>query len=103
MSATARCSAEPETSTFDRRPAITISRVAEEGLQRSGYLALRTVACDGRDGVIYLRGRVPTYYLKQVAQSIALGVQGVRRVVNLIEVLAPVRAATSGHDRRWSE
>jgi hypothetical protein len=35
-----------------------------------------------------LIGRLPTYYLKQVAQAVVTEVEGVRRVVNLIEVVA---------------
>ena len=79
------------------RPAIR--REAEARLRRSGYLALRDVACEARDGVVHLRGHLPTYDLKQVAQSVASGVAGVRRVVNHIEVLAPAGRAPIGGDR----
>jgi osmotically-inducible protein OsmY len=68
-----------------------IARVAEDRLRRSGYLALRDVSCDAREGVVYLRGRLPAHYLKQVAQALAAGVEGVCRVVNLIEVATPAR------------
>ena len=39
----------------------------------------------------YLHGCLPSYYLKQLAQEIAAGVEGVRLVVNKIEVTAPAR------------
>jgi osmotically-inducible protein OsmY len=68
-----------------------IHRTAEERLRRSGYLALRDVACMARDDVVYLHGRLPSYFLKQLAQEIAAGVEGVRRVVNRIDVLRPAR------------
>jgi osmotically-inducible protein OsmY len=71
----------------------------EAKLRRSGYLALRGVTCEDRDGVIHLHGSLPTYYLKQVAQSIASGIDGVRRVVNHIEVLAPSGRTPIGSDR----
>jgi osmotically-inducible protein OsmY len=74
-------------------------RQAEGLLRQSGYLALRGVACDARDGVITLRGRLPSYYLKQVAQSIAARIEGVRRVVNEIEVAVPNGPAPAGRDR----
>jgi osmotically-inducible protein OsmY len=61
--------------------------LAERALRNSPYLALRNVACDCHDGVLTLRGCVPTYYLKQVAQAAAARVDGVRQVVNEIEVL----------------
>jgi hypothetical protein len=38
-----------------------------------------------------LRGRLPSQYLKQVAQTLASGVEGVGRVVNLIKVSVRAR------------
>jgi hypothetical protein len=76
-----------------------IGREVEGRLRRSGYLALTDVACYVRDGVVYLRGRVPSYYLKQLAQAGAGEVEGVRRVVNRIEVTAATRSAAVGCDR----
>jgi hypothetical protein len=63
----------------------------EDRLSRSGYLALRDVSCHDRGGVIVLRGRLPSQYLKQVAQTLASGVEGVNRVVNLIKVSVRAR------------
>ena len=34
-----------------------------------------------------LRGRLPTYYLKQLAQHLIAEIKGVRRIINEIEVL----------------
>jgi osmotically-inducible protein OsmY len=62
---------------------------AEERLRRSSYLALQDVSCSASDGVLYLHGLLPSYYLKQVAQEITAGLEGVRGVVNRIEVLRP--------------
>ena len=61
--------------------------LAERALCNSPYLSLRNVACAYQDGVLTLRGCLPTYYLKQVAQAVVGRVEGVRRVVNEIEVL----------------
>jgi osmotically-inducible protein OsmY len=61
--------------------------LAERALRSSPYLALRNVACDSRDGALVLRGCLPTYYLKQVAQAVVARVEGVRQVVNEIEVV----------------
>jgi hypothetical protein len=36
--------------------------------------------------VLVLRGRAPSYFLKQIAQSAVVGIDGVRRIVNRIEV-----------------
>jgi hypothetical protein len=74
---------------------LVINLEAERRLRRSGYFALRDVSCDARGGVLYLGGRLPSYYLKQVAQAIAADVAGGRGVVNRIEVVAPCRARPS--------
>jgi hypothetical protein len=86
--------AESRAAAPDRGPEIHLA--TEAGLRQSGYLALHAVACDSRGEVVYLRGRVPSYYLKQVAQAIAGRVKGVARVVNLIEVLTPERRGAGG-------
>jgi osmotically-inducible protein OsmY len=77
----------PATSAPKFRPGI--DSLAEDRLRRSTYLALRDVACDAREGVLRLRGRLPSHYLKQVAQALAAEVEGVREVVNQIVVIAP--------------
>ena len=57
-------------------------------LWSSGYGALRRVTVEVSEGAIVLRGGVPTFHHKQVAQVIVLGMGGWRRVRNLIEVHA---------------
>ncbi len=66
----------------------------EQRLGASGYLALRRIHCECEDGVLSLRGRVPSQYLKQVAQTIAAAVEGVHRVENRIEVVADASRTT---------
>ena len=78
---------------LDEYPPPAIDHKAEERLRRSSYLALRDISCIASDGVVYLHGCLPSYYLKQVAQEIASGVEGVRHVVNRIEVVAPTSQA----------
>lgn len=63
-----------------------IGRQAEIRIRGSSYLALRDVICIARGDILHLRGRLPSHYLKQVAQEIAAGVEGVRHVCNGIEV-----------------
>lgn len=55
-------------------------------LQHSPYRALRRVTCEFTDGVLSLRGSVPTYHYKQLAQVAVLGIAGVQRIVNEVEV-----------------
>jgi hypothetical protein len=52
----------------------------------AGYRVLRRIESEYSDGVVVLRGRVPSYYMKQVAQSSLLTPPLVEQIVNLIEV-----------------
>jgi hypothetical protein len=72
--------------------------VAERGLRSSRYSALKHVSCDYQGGVLVLRGCLPSYYLKQIAQEVvAHQFDQVERLENRIEVVRPLRAA-SGAD-----
>lgn len=55
-------------------------------LMRSGYSALAWVGCDVRGDQVILRGSVPSYHLKQLAQVFAQRVDGVERIQNCLEV-----------------
>lgn len=68
-------------------------------LRRSGYSALWDVSCDVHGKTVRLLGHLPSYYLKQVAQAIVAEVEGVRRVINLIEVAAPASRPSWGRER----
>jgi osmotically-inducible protein OsmY len=58
-------------------------------LKRSAYLEVRHVACEFNEGMLRLRGRVPSYYLKQMAQMAVLGMDGVDELHNQLEVVGP--------------
>jgi hypothetical protein len=60
--------------------------LVERRLRESPYLCLRAIRCEHQQGVLTLRGMVPSYYHKQLAQ--ALVAQFVRggAFVNQIEV-----------------
>jgi hypothetical protein len=55
-------------------------------LRKSGHRALATVQCEISGSLAVLRGTVSSYYLKQLAQTAALQVDGIRKIENLIEV-----------------
>ncbi len=61
---------------------------AHRRLAQSGYAALARLQCEceNHDGVLVLKGRVPSYYLKQLAQSLLRDIDGIRLVVNNISV-----------------
>jgi hypothetical protein len=56
-------------------------------LEATGYESLGRLECRVDGGRIELSGMVPTFYLKQVAQSIALRLESVKEVRNLVEVV----------------
>lgn len=66
-----------------------IDRTVEDRLRSSGYQSLRDVSCIASNGAAYLHGCLSSYYLKQIAQEIAAGIEGVSCVINRIEVTAP--------------
>jgi hypothetical protein len=72
-------------------PVCDVAEQAERRLRSHSYLALKNVSCEYRDGVLTLRGCLPTYYLKQVAQAAVGQLDGVRCIVNDIEVTSCAR------------
>ncbi len=59
---------------------------AQTRLRQSSYCELRRVRCDFHEGVLTLRGRLPSYYLKQIAQTVVREIDEVDIVVNQVEV-----------------
>ena len=59
-----------------------------EALRRTGYGQLRMLDLRRDGDSVVLAGRVPTYFLKQFAQSVAMGVSGVDCVDNQIQVVS---------------
>jgi osmotically-inducible protein OsmY len=59
----------------------TLESLVQSELGQSPYAEIRNVSCKFSDGILVLSGRVPTYYLKQVAQRLAL--QHLRGVVSV--------------------
>jgi len=55
-------------------------------LTSSSYPAVRQVSCDWEHDVLILRGQVPTFYLKQVVQSLTQATVGCRPIADQIEV-----------------
>ncbi|QDU38644.1 BON domain protein [Maioricimonas rarisocia] len=62
-----------------------ICRVQAE-LERNSYLSHRPIQCVRENETVVLQGTVQTYFEKQMAQTVAAGVDGIERVINKIEV-----------------
>ncbi|MEX0729121.1 MAG: BON domain-containing protein [Planctomycetaceae bacterium] len=65
----------------------TLANAAQRHLQRKGRAAFSGVECSADDeGAVILRGRVPSFYLKQLAQEVVRQTDGVSCIVNELEV-----------------
>jgi hypothetical protein len=62
-------------------------RAARRRLEQCGYEALKHVACRFRRGAMTLRGTVPKYFHKQLAQEAMRDLKNVDVIVNDIHVL----------------
>jgi len=78
----------------NRAPHANAESDVAERLQKSLHPSLRQVHCSSRNGVVTLTGRVPSYYCKQVAQSLAQQADCVVRVINQLTVgpVSPTRS-----------
>jgi osmotically-inducible protein OsmY len=66
-----------------------VAAAAAASLQDSGYAALSLVGCRAHGDRVVLDGSVPTYHLKQLAQTVVQRVAGVGRVDNQLAVRRP--------------
>jgi hypothetical protein len=69
-----------------QEPSTSPAAVVQQVLRDSPYQALRCLSCQWHDGVLTIRGCVPSFYLKQLAQNAARRVGGIERIENLVEV-----------------
>ena len=65
-----------------------IAEGAENRLRSNSYLALKNISCAFDEGVLTLRGCVPSYYLKQIAQETLAPLEGLAQIDNQIDVVA---------------
>ena len=64
----------------------SIPQLAERLLGRSGYRALRQVHCEYAAGTLTLLGQVPSFYMKQVAQTLVKHLDDVTIIDNRLIV-----------------
>jgi osmotically-inducible protein OsmY len=70
---------------------VKVLSMVRDALERSPYRSLRGVSCEFSEGLLLLRGRLGSYYHKQLAQEAVADVEGVLEVVNKIEVVETCR------------
>ena len=59
----------------------------ERALGATGYAVLRAIMVSVSARIVHLVGRVPTYYLKQIAQATTLAVPGGHQLHNGLDVV----------------
>ena len=70
-------------------PSCQLVQAAEARLRTTPYFSVQRIACECDDrGVLFLRGRLPSFYQKQLAQEAVAGLPGVTQVVNETLVVA---------------
>jgi osmotically-inducible protein OsmY len=76
---------------------VRVAEGVERTLRATGHLPLRDVKVSVCGRVAIVQGRVPSYYLKEAAQTAALGVLGVEQLRNDLEVVPddPCRPGSS--------
>ena len=63
-----------------------VEATAKARLLKSPYRAIRDLSCEYVSGVLVLKGRLLTFYQKQLAQEAVGGLVGVSRIDNKTEV-----------------
>jgi osmotically-inducible protein OsmY len=64
-----------------------VAQAARERLAGSSYPALRALRLSFHEGVLTLRGRVPSYHMRQVAWKLVGELPGVEEFVDRLEVV----------------
>jgi osmotically-inducible protein OsmY len=67
-----------------------VASEASRRLRMSGRRSLGKIACDCDGGVLSLQGEVPSFYLKQIAQTLVADMDGVSRIDNCLTVTKPI-------------
>jgi osmotically-inducible protein OsmY len=64
----------------------SIRECVNQVLRDTGYAPLRCIHCDVADGVVELTGSVPSFYVKQLAQTAVLRLGQIRGIKNQLRV-----------------
>ncbi len=74
-------------------PDVDVAATARQRMLGSPYRAVHDVECEYDEGIMTLRGRVSSYFLKQMAQEAVGKLPGVEEIANHIEVLGLLERA----------
>jgi osmotically-inducible protein OsmY len=74
--------------TMERTSSHELAGAALKRLRNTSYHSIRGLTCECDDrGILYLRGPLPSYYQKQLAQEAVSDLPGIRKIVNHAEVI----------------
>ncbi len=71
----------------NEKQADQILALAKDRILHQSHLSVQRIWCEYKGMRLYLRGQVPSFYLKQLAQAAVSNLDGVSQVVNEIEVI----------------
>ncbi len=75
--------------TLSRQAAPTIAETAETRLESLAFLQLGQIVCEYQQGALTLHGKVEGYFLQHVACSSVQNIEGVKEVVDRLNVTHP--------------
>ena len=75
-----------EVSCDEQHNAEIITKVMER-LRGHSHLRVQRICCEIDDGKLFLRGQVPSFFYKQLAQEAVQNITGVGQIFNEIEVV----------------
>ncbi|HEV3339332.1 MAG TPA: BON domain-containing protein [Pirellulales bacterium] len=76
------------TASYHQRPLndALIAHRARQTLRSSSFVSLRRLTCDVHEGMLTLRGRLPSFYARQIALSLMADIEGVEEITDRVEV-----------------
>jgi hypothetical protein len=79
----------PPTDCSGSFPSLEVVQAAEARLRTVPYFTVHKITCECDDqGVLFLRGRLPSFYQKQLAQEAVAGLPGVTQIMNETQVVS---------------
>jgi hypothetical protein len=75
----------------EENPHSRIVQAAREALENSALFRGRSgqILMDEKEGTLLIQGRLPSFYLKQMLQTILGGVEGIKSIDNRVDVARP--------------
>jgi len=72
-----------------QRPAVELLARRQLAEKCAYAFCFNQVTFSYSQGILTLNGRLPSYYLKQVLQTLLRGIEGVTRIDNRVDVVSP--------------